>query len=97
MRVRQRSRPLNSGAIDATFIGPNPAISAWTQSNGSAIKIISERPAVAPNCCVKPSITASPDSPKGKTFASPQLGNTQDVALRYWLAEGSVCAQGGRR
>ena len=32
---------LNSGAIDATFIGPNPAISAWTQSNGSAIKIIS--------------------------------------------------------
>jgi NitT/TauT family transport system substrate-binding protein len=33
---------------------------------------------------VKPSI-GSPADLRGKTLATPQLGNTQDVALRYWL------------
>lgn len=83
---------LNSGAIDATFIGPNPAISAWTQSNGSAIKIISGATSGGAEFVVKPSITASPDSLKGKTFATPQLGNTQDVALRYWLKQKGLTA-----
>src|SRR6185503_6633182 len=31
---------LFAGAIDATYIGPNPAINAWATSKGSAIKII---------------------------------------------------------
>ena len=83
---------LNSGAIDATFIGPNPAISAWTQSNGSAIKIISGATSGGAEFVVKPGITATAASLKGKTFASPQLGNTQDVALRYWLKQKGLSA-----
>ena len=83
---------LNSGAIDATFIGPNPAISAWTQSNGSAIKIISGATSGGAEFVVKPEITATADSLRGKTFASPQLGNTQDVALRYWLKQRGLSA-----
>ena len=83
---------LNSGAIDATFIGPNPAISAWTQSNGSAIKIISGATSGGAEFVVKPEITADAASLKGKTFATPQLGNTQDVALRYWLKQKGLSA-----
>lgn len=76
---------LNAGSIDATFIGPNPAISGWTQSKGTALKIISGATSGGAQFVVKPGITADPASLKGKTFATPQLGNTQDVALRYWL------------
>lgn len=83
---------LNSGAIDATFIGPNPAISAWTQSAGSAIRIISGATSGGAEFVVKPDITATAESLRGKTFATPQLGNTQDVALRYWLKQQGLSA-----
>ena len=83
---------VNSGAIDATFIGPNPAISAWTQSAGSAIKIVAGATSGGAEFVVKPDITDSPDSLRGKTFATPQLGNTQDVALRYWLKQKGLSA-----
>jgi NitT/TauT family transport system substrate-binding protein len=71
-------------AIDATYIGPNPAINAWAQSNGSAIKIISGATSGGAALVVKPEITKAADL-KGKTIATPQVGNTQDVALKYWL------------
>ena len=83
---------VNSGAIDATFIGPNPAISSWTQSAGSAIKIVAGATPGGAEFVVKPDITDSPDSLRGKTFATPQLGNTQDVALRYWLKQKGLSA-----
>lgn len=83
---------LNAGAIDATFIGPNPAISGWTQSQGTSLKIISGATSGGAQFVVKPDITAENSSLKGKTFATPQLGNTQDVALRYWLKEKGLSA-----
>lgn len=76
---------LNAGAIDAAFVGPNPAINGWTQSQGTSLKIIAGATSGGAEFVVKPGITADPNSLKGKTFATPQLGNTQDVALRYWL------------
>jgi NitT/TauT family transport system substrate-binding protein len=75
---------LFAGAIDATYVGPNPAINAWAQSNGKAIKIIAGATSGGAALVVKPEIT-KPEQLKGKTIASPQLGNTQDVALRWWL------------
>jgi NitT/TauT family transport system substrate-binding protein len=75
---------LNSGAIDATYIGPNPAINAYAQSGGQAIRIISGATSGGAFLVVKPSIKSAKDL-KGKQVASPQLGNTQDVALRTWL------------
>jgi NitT/TauT family transport system substrate-binding protein len=75
---------LLSGGLDATYVGPNPAINAWQKSHGSAIKIISGEASGGAFLVVKPSIT-SPSQLKGKKLASPQLGNTQDVALRTWL------------
>ena len=73
-----------SGAIDATYVGPNPAINAFAKSNGQAVRIISGATSGGAFLVVNPSITKAADL-KGKKVASPQLGNTQDVALRSWL------------
>lgn len=73
-----------SGAIDATYVGPNPAINAWQQSHGKAVKIVSGAASGGVSLIVKPSIKSADDL-RGKKIATPQLGNTQDVALRHWL------------
>ncbi len=87
---------LASGAIDATYIGPNPAINGWAQSHGEALKIIAGSTSGGAGLVVKPTIT-SPADLKGKKIATPQLGNTQDVALRSWLKQNGLNAdqQGG--
>ncbi|KSU76066.1 NitT/TauT family transport system substrate-binding protein [Pseudarthrobacter enclensis] len=76
---------LNAGAIDATYIGPNPAINSFVKSQGESINIIAGAAAGGAQLVVKPEISSAADL-KGKTLASPQLGGTQDVALRAWLA-----------
>jgi NitT/TauT family transport system substrate-binding protein len=73
-----------SGALDASFIGPGPSISGFQQSNGDAIRIVSGAASGGAFLVVKPDIK-KPSDLKGKTLSTPQLGNTQDVALRAWL------------
>jgi NitT/TauT family transport system substrate-binding protein len=87
---------LLSGAIDATYIGPNPAINGWSQSKGSALKIIAGSTSAGAGLVVKPGINTAADL-KGKKLATPQLGNTQDVALRAYLKQNGLNAdaQGG--
>ena len=75
-----------SGAIDESYIGPNPAINAFSQSNGEAIRVVSGATSGGARLIVKADINSVADL-KGKKVASPQLGNTQDVALRYWLKQ----------
>ncbi|MFP3580840.1 ABC transporter substrate-binding protein [Arthrobacter sp. SIMBA_036] len=75
---------LNAGAIDATYIGPNPAINSFVKSNGQSISIIAGAASGGAQLVVKPGINSAADL-KGKVLASPQLGGTQDVALRAWL------------
>jgi NitT/TauT family transport system substrate-binding protein len=90
------SEALLNGAIDATFIGPNPAINAFAKSNGAAIRIVAGATSGGAYLVVKPSIATAADL-RGKKLATPQLGNTQDVALRTWLADNGLVtdAQGG--
>ena len=76
---------LNAGAIDATYIGPNPAINSFVKSKGESISIIAGATAGGAQLVVRPEINTAADL-KGKTLASPQLGGTQDVALRAWLS-----------
>src|SRR6188768_3776926 len=87
---------LFSGAIDATYIGPNPAINGWSQSKGEGLKIIAGSTSGGAGLVVKPGINTAADL-KGKKVATPQLGNTQDVALRAWLKSNGLNAdqQGG--
>ncbi|HEU4421007.1 MAG TPA: ABC transporter substrate-binding protein [Pilimelia sp.] len=80
-----------SGALDATYIGPNPTINAFSKSKGEAIRVISGSASGGVALVVKPGIN-SPQDLKGKKIATPQLGNTQDVALRYWLKEKGLSA-----
>ncbi|MGD9705707.1 MAG: ABC transporter substrate-binding protein [Acidimicrobiia bacterium] len=82
----EATEALFAGAIDLTFIGPNPAINAFAKSGGEAIRIISGSTSGGAYLVVKPEIT-TPAELVGRTIATPSLGNTQDVALRAWLAE----------
>jgi NitT/TauT family transport system substrate-binding protein len=81
----QAVEALFAGAVDATYIGPNPAINAYVRSHGQAIRIVSGATSGGAALVVRPEINAPADL-KGRSVASPQLGNTQDVALRTWLA-----------
>jgi NitT/TauT family transport system substrate-binding protein len=74
---------LLGGSIDAAFVGPNPAINAYVKGD-KAVRLIAGATLGGAALVVKESIT-SPAQLKGKTIATPQLGNTQDVALRTWL------------
>jgi NitT/TauT family transport system substrate-binding protein len=75
---------LNAGAIDAAYLGPNPAINSFVKSQGESISIIAGAAAGGAQLVVRPGISSAADL-KGKTLATPQLGGTQDVALRAWL------------
>ena len=75
---------LFSNALDMSYVGPNPAINAFVQSHGSAVRIVSGATSGGAALVVKKEINSAADL-KGKKVASPQLGGTQDVALRFWL------------
>lgn len=75
---------LLAGQLDAAYVGPNPAIKAWQTSDGKLIKIISGVASGGAELVVKKGITSASQL-KGQSLATPSLGNTQDVALRYWL------------
>jgi NitT/TauT family transport system substrate-binding protein len=78
-----------AGQLDAAYVGPNPAINAWQKSDGKAIKIVSGAATGGASIVVKKGITSAAQL-KGKSLATPSLGNTQDVALRYWLKQHGV-------
>jgi NitT/TauT family transport system substrate-binding protein len=80
----EETTALLAGQLDAAYVGPNPAINAWQKSNGTAIKIISGAASGGASLVVKKGITSAAQL-KGKSLATPSLGNTQDVAVRYWL------------
>ncbi len=80
----QETTALLAGQLDAAYVGPNPAINAWQKSGGKAIKIISGAASGGAALVVKPGIS-SVSQLKGQKLATPSLGNTQDVALRYYL------------
>jgi NitT/TauT family transport system substrate-binding protein len=78
-----------AGQLDAAYVGPNPAINAWQKSGGTAIKIVSGAATGGASIVVAKGITSASQL-KGKTLATPSLGNTQDVALRYWLKQNGI-------
>jgi NitT/TauT family transport system substrate-binding protein len=79
---------LYAGQIDAAYVGPNPAINGYLASNGEGIRIISGSASGGAVFVVRnDSEINSVHDLGGKKFASPQLGNTQDVALRKYLIQ----------
>ncbi len=87
----QESTALLAGQLDAAYVGPNPAIKAWQTSDGKLIKVISGAASAGAELVVKSGITSAAQL-KGQSLATPSLGNTQDVALRYWLKQHGMTA-----
>ncbi|MER6064004.1 aliphatic sulfonate ABC transporter substrate-binding protein [Streptomyces sp. NPDC001792] len=89
---------LNSGSIDIGWIGPSPAINGYTKSNGKSLKIIGGSASGGVKLVVNPKKISSLKDVKGKKIATPQLGNTQDVAFLNWAADQGwkVDAQSGK-
>jgi NitT/TauT family transport system substrate-binding protein len=89
---------LNAGAIDIGWIGPSPAINGYTQSKGSSLRIISGSASGGVKLVVNPKKIKTLADVKGKKIATPQLGNTQDVALLSWIKSRGwkVDAQSGK-
>ncbi|WP_419998681.1 ABC transporter substrate-binding protein [Streptomyces boninensis] len=78
---------LNSGSIDIGWIGPSPAINGFAKSKGKALKIVAGSASGGVKLVVNPKKIKSLKDVKGKKIATPQLGNTQDVAFLNWAAE----------
>ena len=82
---------LFSESIDAAYIGPNPAINAFAKSHGEAIRIVSGVTSGGAFLVVRDAIRTTGDL-HGARLATPQLGGTQDVALRSWLRSNNLAA-----
>ncbi|MFF6784651.1 aliphatic sulfonate ABC transporter substrate-binding protein [Streptomyces sp. NPDC012510] len=78
---------LNGGSIDIGWIGPSPAINGYTQADGTNLRIIGGSASGGVKLVVDPDKIKSLKDVKGKKIATPQLGNTQDVAFLNWIAE----------
>jgi len=75
-----------AGSIDITYVGPNPAINAHLKTQGKDIRIVAGACSGGAALVVQPDGRIAKDADfKGKKIATPQLGNTQDVAARAWL------------
>ncbi len=87
-----------AGELDVVYIGPNPAINGFVKSKGQALRIIAGAASGGAVLVAHPKsgINSVADFP-GKRIATPQLGNTQDIALRYYLKQNNLAPeeQGG--
>lgn len=83
---------LLGSSLDVSFIGSGPAINAYAKSGGEAVRLVAGATSGGAQLVVKPEIT-SPADLNGKVLTTPQLGNTQDVALKKWLADEKLDVQ----
>ncbi len=75
-----------AGSIDLTYVGPNPALNLYSKAQGEEVRIIAGSANGGAALVVQGDGRLSkPADFRGKAIATPQLGNTQDVACRAWL------------
>jgi NitT/TauT family transport system substrate-binding protein len=86
-----------AGSLDVTYVGQGPALNAYSKSDGEEIRVISGAANGGAALVVRPDeVIKSPADFRGKTIATPQLGNTQDISCRAWLkAQGFKVTQTG--
>ncbi len=78
-------------SIDVTYVGPNPAINAYFKSAGQEVRVIAGAVNGGSALVVQgDSALKTAADFKGKKIATPQFGNTQDVAARAWLKAGGL-------
>jgi sulfonate transport system substrate-binding protein len=80
-----------ANSIDLTYVGPGPALNAYTKANGAEIRLIAGAANGGAGLIVQPDRNLNaPADFRGKKIATPQLGNTQDISCRAWLTEGGL-------
>jgi sulfonate transport system substrate-binding protein len=84
---------LLAGELDASYVGPGPAVIAYLRSRGEGLRVVAGAASGGAVLVVRDA--AKPQDLAGKRVASPQLGNTQDVALRVWLKARGLGDKGG--
>jgi NitT/TauT family transport system substrate-binding protein len=78
-------------SIDLTYVGPNPAVNAYFKSAGQEARVVAGAVNGGSALVVQGDSTLkTPSDFRGKKIASPQFGNTQDVAARAWLKKGGL-------
>ena len=78
-------------SIDLTYVGPGPALNAYTKSNGAEMRLIAGAANGGAALVVQPDQNLkAPADFRGKKIATPQLGNTQDISCRAWLVAGGL-------
>jgi len=78
-------------SLDLTYVGPNPALNAYARSRGSEVRVIAGAVNGGSALVVQGDSTLSkPADFRAKRIATPQFGNTQDVAARAWLVAGGL-------
>jgi len=74
-------------AVDATFIGPSPTINGYIKSRGTKFVIVAGSASGGAGLVVRQDAGIAGEKDfNGKVIATPQLGNTQDIAARAWFA-----------
>src|SRR5947207_8040627 len=80
-----------ANSIDLTYVGPGPALNAYTKANGEEIRLIAGAANGGAGLVVQADQNLkAPANFHGKKIATPQLGNTQDISCRAWLTEGGL-------
>ncbi len=80
-----------AGQIDIAYAGPSPAINGFIKSGGEALRVVGGAASGGAALVVrKDAGISSVGDLRNKKIASPQLGNTQDVALRSWLSKNNL-------
>ena len=80
-----------AGSLDLTYVGPNPALNAYARSRGDEVRVVAGAVNGGSALVVQPnSGLTKPTDFRGKRIATPQFGNTQDVAARAWLVAGGL-------
>lgn len=80
-----------AGKVDIAYIGPSPAVNGYVRSQGEALRVVAGSASGGAALVVRTgSGITKPSDLEGRKVASPQLGNTQDVALRAWLEDNGL-------
>ncbi|WP_338127047.1 ABC transporter substrate-binding protein [Dermacoccus nishinomiyaensis] len=75
-----------AGAIDVAYLGPNPAITAWVRTKGAGVRLLAGAAENGAALVARPGVKKIDDL-RGCSVSTPQIGGTQDVALKTLLAE----------
>lgn len=79
---------LLAGQLDLVYVGPNPAVNSYIKSEGSALRIVAGSCSGGAGLVIRRDVRVNePEDLRGKRIATPQLGNTQDVAFRNYLTD----------